>query len=151
MPLHRILIAFLVLAALTAAGCEEGAPAVSPGSPGPPAAAIEGPTWTAIAVGGQLPVPGHEPTIQLLAGRVRGSGGCNGFSGRYRYDAGTGAVAFDNLAMTAMGCLDPRIGTVESAFSGILAGADRLALDADGRLQLTGPAGEIVLAKALEG
>jgi hypothetical protein len=43
------------------------------------------------------------------------------------------------------------VGPIETAFSGILAGADRLALDADGRLHVTGPAGEIVLAKALEG
>ena len=154
MPVRLLLIASLVLAALVAAGCDVGAPAASAGSPGslgPPAAAIEGPTWTAIAVGGQRPVPGHEPSIQLSAGRVRGSGGCNGFSGGYRYDAATGAIAFDGLAMTAMGCLDPRVGAVETAFSGILAGADRLTIDADGRLHVTGPAGEIVLAKALEG
>ena len=154
MPVRLLLIASLVLAALVAASCDVGPPAASAGSPGslgPPAAAIEGPTWTAIAVGGQLPVPGHEPSIQLDAGRVRGSGGCNGFSGGYRYDAATGAIAFDGLAMTAMGCLDPRVGLVETAFSGILVGADRLALDADGRLHVTGPAGEIVLAKALEG
>jgi heat shock protein HslJ len=151
MRVRLLLIASLVLLALLAAGCDVGAPAAPAGSPGPPAAAIEGPTWTAIAVGGQLPVPGHEPSIQLDAGRVRGSGGCNGFSGGYRYDARTGRIAFDGLAMTAMGCLDPRVGPIETAFSGILAGADRLALDADGRLHVTGPAGEIVLAKALEG
>jgi heat shock protein HslJ len=151
MRVHRLLIPLLVLAALAAAGCDEGAPAGSAGSPGPPAAAVEGPTWTAIAIGGQPPVPGHEPSIQLVGGRVRGSGGCNGFSRGYRYDERTGTIAFDNLAMTAMGCLDPRVGPIETAFSGILAGADRLALDADGRLHVTGPAGEIVLAKALEG
>jgi putative lipoprotein len=154
MRARPIVIAYLVLAVLTAAGCDEGAPAGSagsPGSPGPPAAAIEGPTWTAIAVGGQLPVPGHEPSIQFGAGRVRGSGGCNGFSGAYRYDERTGAVAFDHLAMTAMGCLDGRVNAVETAFSGILAGANRLSLDPDGRLHVTGPSGEIVLAKALEG
>jgi len=151
MRAHRLLIVLLVVTALTAAGCDGGAPVGSGGSPGPPTAAIEGPLWTAIAVGGQPPVPGHEPSIQFGAGRVRGSGGCNGFSGAYRYDAATGTIAFDGLAMTAMGCLDPRVGPIETAFSGILAGADRLALDADGRLHVTGPAGEIVLAKALEG
>jgi heat shock protein HslJ len=96
-------------------------------------------------------VPGHEPSIQFAGARVRGSGGCNEFSGEYRYDEPTGAVAFDQLAMTAMGCLDGRVSAVETAFGSILAGADRLRLDADGRLHVTGPAGEIVLAKGLEG
>jgi heat shock protein HslJ len=144
----RLLIGLLFALAVVAA-CD---PAASPPSgSGLPASAFVGPRWTAIAIGAQQPVPGHEPSIQFGSGRVQGNGGCNGFSGTFRYDEGTGAAAFDGLAMTAMGCLDPRIGIVETAFSNILSRADRIALDADGRLHLSGPAGEVVLAKDLEG
>jgi heat shock protein HslJ len=145
-------VRWLLMAVLVAAlgvACDAASPAAS--GVGPAASAFIGPRWTAIAIRGQAPVPGHEPAIQFADGAVRGSAGCNGFSGGYRYDQRTGAIAFDRLAMTAMGCLDPRVGQVEAAFSDVLVAADRVSLDADGRLHLTGPAGEIVLAKSVEG
>jgi heat shock protein HslJ len=148
MRVRWLLIAALALASLAVA-CDAAIPAAS--GIGPAASAFVGPRWTAIAIRGQAPVPGHEPAIQFTDGGVRGSGGCNGFSGGYRHDERTGAIAFDRLAMTAMGCLDPRVGQVEAAFSDVLVSADRVSLDADGRLHLTGPAGAIVLAKAVEG
>ncbi len=130
-------------------GCGTTTPPASSGAGGPSASAFVGPNWTAITIRGQAPVPGSEPTIQFVGGNVNGSGGCNHFSGGFRYDEATGAVAFDQLAMTAMACVDQRVGAVETAFSGALAQANQLALDGDGRLHLAGPGGEIVLAKAV--
>jgi heat shock protein HslJ len=149
MRVHRLVVAVLVLAGLAVAGCDAATPA--PSGSTLPTSAFVGPDWGAIAIRGLAPVPGHEPRITFGPGSVRGTGGCNGFSGAYRYDAATGAIAFDQLAMTAMGCLQPGVGGVETAFSDALARADHLAMDADGRLHLTGAGGEVVLAKLLEG
>jgi heat shock protein HslJ len=83
--------------------------------------------------------------------QVQGSGGCNRFGGGYRYDESSGRIAFDRLAMTAMGCVDEHRGALETVFFQAVGQADRLYLDADGRLHLTGPGGEVVLEKAAAG
>jgi heat shock protein HslJ len=131
--------------------CDESAPPAPAASPGPPASAFIGPRWSAIAVRGEAPVPGAEPTMTFGETQVQGTGGCNQFSGTYRYDAATGTIAFGSLAMTAMGCIDNRINAIESHFAEVIGRATRLDLDADGRLHVSGPSGEVILAKMVEG
>jgi heat shock protein HslJ len=146
MRVHRSSIAILVVLVLIVAGCDEVA---SPdgGSGTLPAVAFVGPTWSAISVAGQQPVPDAVPTMIFTADRVKGNGGCNTFGGGYRYDGSSGRIAFEPLAMTLMACLDNHRMVVESAFVGAVNTADHLAVDADGRLHLTGPGGEVVLTK----
>jgi heat shock protein HslJ len=145
--MRAALLAVLLFASLVA-GCDA---AMAPGSPGPAPGAFVGPSWSAISVAGHAPVPGREPSVQFAGGQFRGSGGCNQLFGNYRYDQATGAIEFRNIGMTAIGCLDGQVSTIEATFTQALGQANRLDLDADGRLHLSGAAGEIVLAKAIEG
>jgi heat shock protein HslJ len=149
-PRLALVLVTLVLGLLVAA-CDDAGPAPPAGSPGPPAAAFVGPLWSTISVRGQPPVPGSEPTITFARERLQGTGGCNQLSGRYRYDEASGTIAFEDLAMTAMACVDNRTMAFESAFAQALTQATRVDRDADGRLHLSGPGGEIVLAATIEG
>jgi heat shock protein HslJ len=141
-------VAAVVIVALVAA-CDE---AIAPsGSAGPSPDSFVNVPWSAISIRGLAPVPGSEPSIVFAVAHVKGSGGCNQFRGDYRYDQATGTIELANLAMTAMGCLDPKVSSVETAFAQALTQANRLDLDADGRLRLTGTGGEVVFAKMVEG
>jgi heat shock protein HslJ len=145
--LAALLAALVILG--VAVACDDAV--VPSGSLGPAPDAFLNVGWSVVSIRGQAPVPDSEPSIAFSATHVKGSGGCNQFGGNYRYDPSTGAIAFDQLAMTAMGCLDQRVGSVETAFMQALTQADHLDLDADARLHLTGAGGEIVFAKMLEG
>ncbi len=145
--LLALVLGLLVVSVVAA--CDD---AVAPGgNVGPAPEVFVNVPWSAISIRGQAPIPGHEPSIVFAGAHAKGSGGCNQFGGDYRYDQGTGTIELSNLAMTAMGCLDQRVGSVETAFVQALAQANGLGLDADGRLHLNGPGGEIVLAKVVEG
>ncbi len=84
--------------------------------------------------------------MAFSADQVKGSGGCNSYSGLYRYDPSTGAIAFDRVAMTAMACLEHARAAVEMAFGTAMTAATSASIDPQGRLVLTGPGGEILLA-----
>jgi heat shock protein HslJ len=142
------LVLGLLVVCVVAACDESEAPG---GSAGPAPDAFVNVPWSVISIRGQAPIPGHEPSIVFAGAHIKGSGGCNQFGGDFRYDQRTGAIELSNLAMTAMGCLDMRVGSVETAFVQALTEANRLDLDADGRLHLNGSGGEIVLAKVVEG
>ncbi|MBA2380936.1 MAG: META domain-containing protein [Chloroflexi bacterium] len=136
-------LALLVL--LGAVSC--GGPDVSPGgASGAHPASLAGAAWVVISVDGRLPVAGGEPTVAFTPAGVSGSGGCNHFGGSYRYDPATGALEFENLAMTAMACADDRRNQFEAGFSRALQQANVASSDELGHLILTGPGGAIVLA-----
>jgi heat shock protein HslJ len=142
--------AFLVIAFLFAlAGCDSDDSAPPPSGARP--ASLAGTSWVVVAVDGQAPVAGGEPSLTFSDDRVSGSGGCNRLGGAYRYDGSTGQLEFSNLAMTAMGCLDDRRNRVEAAFSKALGGPMRAHLDAEQHLVLEGPGGTIVLAARVNG
>jgi heat shock protein HslJ len=107
---------------------------------------LVGSAWRVVSVNGRPPVAGSEPTAIFAATDVKGSAGCNSYGGQYAYDPASGAIAFRNLAMTAMGCLEPGRNDFEGIFSVAINNATSASIDPEGRLVLSGPGGEIVLA-----
>jgi hypothetical protein len=55
------------------------------------------------------------------------------------------------MAATTRGCVDENRTEIDVAFFGAISRADRVFLDPDGRLHLTGPGGEVILAEMVEG
>lgn len=142
---------FLLLAVVVAAvlvGCSGSEP-TGPGAGRP--ATLAGTSWRVLAVAGRVPQPGGQPpTLAFEAAQVRGSGGCNQFSGPYQYDRPTGRLAFgDGFAMTAMACQENARMTFEVLYVEALTAATEASLDDQGRLILRGPRGEIRLATLL--
>ena len=107
--------------------------------------ALGGSAWRVISVNGRAPIAGSEPTAIFASTDVKGSAGCNSYGGQYAYDPSTGAIAFRNLAMTAMGCVEPGRNDFEGVFSIAISKATSASIDPEGRLVLRGPGGEIVL------
>lgn len=134
-----VLLGCLVATIAACGGSGDRAGSVAPAS-------LTGTSWTAMVVAGQPVVAGHEPTVAFSSDQVKGSGGCNSFSGTYRYRPGT--IKFENLAMTAMACLDASIGVVEGRFSTALIGATTVYMDAEGRMVMNGTGGQIVFEVA---
>ncbi len=142
-PVARIaaLVAVLVLAVAACAG-----PAASPSltrSAWP--ASLAGTAWSAVAVAGQPVVVASPPTAQFDADTIKGTTGCNQYSGTYQYAAG--AIKVVELMSTAMGC-DGAIGTTEQRFSTALNAARTVSVDPDGRMILDGPGGSITFVVA---
>jgi len=108
--------------------------------------ALGGSAWRVVSVNGRPPIAGSEPTAIFAATDVKGSAGCNSYGGQYAYDPATGAIAFRNLAMTAMGCVEPGGNDFEGIFSTAISKATSASIDPEGRLVLSGTGGEIVLA-----
>jgi heat shock protein HslJ len=106
---------------------------------------LTGSAWRAVSVNGRPAVAGSEPTAVFTATDVKGSAGCNSYSGQYAYDPTTGAIAFRNLAMTAMGCVEPGRNDFDGIFSVAISKATSASIDPEGRLVLSGPGGEVVL------
>jgi len=106
------------------------------------ASSLAGTAWRAVSVADAAPVAGREPTITFAADRVSGTTGCNQYFGGYTLVGG--AIAFSAVGMTRMAC-DDAVGQFEGAFTAALTATTTAAIDADGRLHLGGPGGEIVL------
>ena len=140
-PRLAALAAVLILAAAACAG-----PTASPGlirSAWP--ATLAGTAWSAVAVAGQPVVAASPPTATFDADTIRGTTGCNQYSGTYRYAAG--AIKVVELMSTAMGCMGA-IGTTEQRFSTALSAATTVSIDPDGRMILDGPGGSITFVVA---
>ena len=112
-------------------------------------ATLAGTNWGVVSVAGRPSVPASTPFIGFTADRVKGTGGCNSFSGGYTYDPTTGSLTFGELMMTLMGCIGPR-GDFETVFFTALQGPLQVtqASDGSGGLAIDGPKGRIVLAPA---
>jgi heat shock protein HslJ len=107
---------------------------------------LAGTIWRVVSINGRPPVAGSEPTAVFAAAEVKGSAGCNSYGGQYQYDASSGAIAFSDLGMTAMACAEPARNDVEALFTQAINQAASASIDPEGRLVLSGPGGEIVLA-----
>ena len=57
------------------------------------------------SVGPGSRVEGTHITAEFQDGEVRGTGGCNSYSGSYKIDGSQ--IKFDAIGWTAMACLDP--------------------------------------------
>ena len=123
--------AVLLLSAVLLAAC--GAPAAG----GTPAPDITG-EWElaeGTADGAALPLPpGRGATLQLEDGSAGGTSFCNHYSGTYRLDGG--AVAFEGLGGTEMGC-EPDVMAAESAYLTALGAVGTAAVEGE-VLMLTG-------------
>ena len=140
------LLALAIVASIALAACD-AEPSPSPSGPGP--SSLAGTSWTLVSVNGRLPVPLAPPTLAFTDTDAFGTGGCNGYGGKYRYDPRTGSIVFRDMGMTLMLCVDNGRNFVESAFFGALTAATRVAFDAGGRLHLAGAAGELVLVSGV--
>jgi heat shock protein HslJ len=127
--------AVLLLAAVLLAACAEPVG-------GEPAPDVTG-EWElaeGTADGAALPVPpGRGATLLLQDGRAGGTSFCNHYSGTYRLDGG--AVAFEGLGGTEMGC-EPDVMAAESAYLSALGAVVTAAVDGAG-LVLTGAGVEL--------
>ena len=131
---------FVLVLAATFAGCSESG-LIREARPN----TLTGTVWRVVSINGQPPVAGSEPTISFAASEVKGSAGCNSYSGGYAYDPSTGSISFAQMAMTAMACVEDRRNQVEAAFTKALGSAASASMDPQGRLILSGPGGEILL------
>ncbi len=144
MPAHLVSrLTLLLVVAVSVAAC--GSDPEPVGSP-PAGAPIElvNTAWIVRSVAGRAPIAGAVPTISFSADAIAGSGGCNHLGGRYRYEPSSRRIAFAELGMTAMGCVQPGVGDFETVFVQALGSATQAGLDANGQLIVTGGAGEIV-------
>jgi heat shock protein HslJ len=118
-------------------------------------ATLAGTAWPVVSVGGRVPVAAAVPSATFAADRVTGSGGCNSYGGGYQYDPASGRIQMHNLVMTSMACLEAPRNDFETAFFRALGTANLAAVDARGRLMLSGPGGMIALEpdpqRAVEG
>jgi heat shock protein HslJ len=127
----------IVLASLALGACT---PVVRESRP----TTLSGTVWRVVSINGRPPVIGSEPTAAFTAAEVEGSAGCNTYGGSYAYDTSSGLLTFGNLAMTKMAC-DAARNEVETRFTQAIAQVTSASIDPEGRLVLSGPAGEIVL------
>jgi len=145
----RFLAAPLIAALLMALVACDAAEPVPPAGGRPQS--LQGTSWSVVTVAGRAPQPGVAMTIMFLATTARGSGGSNQFGGNYQYDAATGRIAFKELGMTAMACVDIRRMDLEAAYVQALGRATQVDVDADRHLVIGGPGGVVVLAAVLVG
>jgi len=108
--------------------------------------ALAGSAWRVVSVNGRPPIAGSEPTAVFTASSVQGSAGCNSYGGPYSYDAATGSIAFRDIAQTLVLCVEPARNDIEALFMRAINQASSASIDPEGRLVLSGPGGEIVLA-----
>ena len=140
--LARLVLLIAIVAAIGGCSDEVGA------SGSPPSGAIStlsGTSWIVVSVNGRSPIAGAVPTLAFDAEQIKGFFGCNQGGGRYRVDGATGRFAVQDLAETAMGCLQPGVMAFESVLVQLLGGATQAALDPTGQLILSGPGGRIIL------
>ena len=107
---------------------------------------LAGTAWRVVSINGRPPVARSEPTAAFGPANVTGSSGCNSYGGAYTYDPSTGSIAFKDLMMTLMLCIEPARNDIETLFNQAINQATSASIDPQGRLVLSGPGGEIVLA-----
>jgi heat shock protein HslJ len=152
--LRRVaLIASAAAIALAAAACGNGgattAPSVAPttaASAGP--VDLEGTSWALTDYlspdGAVFTVPAAvTPLAAFKDGVMTGYAGCNTFSGPYTIDGENFTVG--PIASTRMACEEP-MASVENAYLAALAVVDKVAILADGKLQLWDSGGKTTLA-----
>ena len=139
--MNTTLLALVLFAGLSLAACSD-AELTREARP----TTLAGSAWRVVAINGRPPVLGSEPTAVFAAAEVKGSSGCNSYSGGYRYDAATGAIEFGDMISTTAACAEPGRMEVERAFSTAMSQATSVSIDPQGRLLLSGTGWEMVLA-----
>ena len=138
----RYLAALVMILVVAVAACSSSS---SEGTRDAHPATLAGTAWRVVSVGGRAPIALTQPTAVFAADRVTGSGGCNTFGGRYRYDPATGQIKMHDLGMTLIACVQAPRNDFEAVFFQTLGQANLVSVDAQGRVGLSGPGGVIVL------
>ena len=131
---------FATLFVLVLAGCggSESTPRTDPGDGDPQG------DWQLIegTVNGQaVPIlEDHRITLSLEGSRVGGTAACNSYGGTLRVDGGR--LRIEDLAQTAMACVDEAAMTAEAIYMGGLAAVESIGLDGD-ELLVEGPGVEL--------
>jgi len=114
---------------------------------------LNGTSWRAVSVAGNLPVAGSEPTLTFeLGGQIDGSTGCNTYASNDPIAiSGNDFRGGGSVLMTLGACVgedgvDLPVMAIERAFSDALSAANRIGLRR-GALVLAGPRGELVFER----
>jgi heat shock protein HslJ len=101
---------------------------------------LDGTSWVLMAYRKTSPISGTTITATFEDGQVRGSAGCNSYSGSYQVSGDT--ITVGAVAITEMACLEPEgVMEQELLFVEFLTDAQTFRL-ADGQLQTFRPDGE---------
>lgn len=138
MPARHSIAALLLLLALAACGQSRPTPTIDPGDGDPQG------DWQLVegSVNGE-PVPileDYRIMLTLEGSRIGGTSACNSYGGTLRVDGGR--LRVEDLASTAMACLDEAAMTAEGIYLSGLAAAESIGLDGD-QLLIGGPGVEL--------
>jgi heat shock protein HslJ len=101
---------------------------------------LDGTSWVLMAYRKTRPISGTTITATFEDGQVRGSAGCNSYSGSYQVSGDT--ITVGAVAITEMACLEPEgVMDQELVFVEFLTDAQTFRL-ADGQLQVLRSDGE---------
>lgn len=138
---HHLVAALLALV-LAACGGTSSTPQTDPGDGDPQG------NWQLVegTVNGQeVPIlEDHRITLTLEGSRVAGTAACNGYGGTLRVEGGR--LRIEDLAQTAMACVDGAAMTAEAIYISGLAAAESIGLDGD-ELLVQGPGVELRFAE----
>lgn len=116
------LICLACLALLTIAGCQS--------VEGSRTSTLDGSGWELYAYRKTKPIVGTTITANFSDGEIRGTAGCNSYSGSYTTDGAK--IEFGELGWTAMACLDPPgVMEQETLVMDFLINAERFELEED--------------------
>ncbi|MEM9531465.1 MAG: META domain-containing protein [Pseudomonadota bacterium] len=103
--------------------------------------------WQLTDINGTAPLADAESwlEIDLAAGQLSGSAGCNNFTGGF--DSSTDALSLGPLAMTKKMCEGPLMDQ-ETKVLEVLTAVSAMSVDADGLLELRGTAGQLKAKRA---
>lgn len=147
----RFHTALLGAAALALAACTTAAPPVAAAPEGAPMAEVEEATlmageWTITSIGDQPVIAGQMPTIRFTRdGILHGQSGCNTFRGSFKHSRRS--IYFAPFEMTEEACVAGGVMAQEAVLAAALTRTVPIALDAEGRLVLTGADGVVVVAE----
>ena len=131
-----VLIAIVGIFLLLLAACGEGTSKD----------ALNGTTWSLTAYSKTQPIEGSTLTAEFADGQIRGSAGCNSYSGSYKSQGDK--ITVSEIAMTLMACMEPEgIMDQEQTFLTFLRDAQTFKLS-DGQLQIFRLDGEVLTFKA---
>jgi heat shock protein HslJ len=156
----RLLLSCLLLGLPALAGCvsviappirvespeqalPEPEPIGDPAAQAPPVrgAGLAGSLWRVVAINGETPAAGSEPSLDFsVDGRVSGNGSCNRFAGEAAIS--TNEIAFSRAVSTRMAC-DPDRLTQEATLLRIIEGVVQWRLEDGDVLTLRGPGGTL--------
>ena len=126
------LLMLIGLLALTLAACSTSASTAQD--------PLDGTSWVLFAYRKTTPIPGTTLTASFQDGQVRGSAGCNSYSGEYKVDGNK--IEIGPIAITEMACMEPEgVMDQELFFVQFLQDGETLQLEGE-RLIIRRPDGE---------